>query len=388
MKKWKRNLIIIWLSQFLTMLGMSAIVPFLPLFIKELGVTSTEAAAGWSGWIFAAPFMISFFLTPVWGNLGDKYGRKLIAVRAIFGLAVAQIVVGFAPSVTYLLGGRLLQGFLSGFTPAAMALVASGSPKNKTSYALGVLQTGQASGTILGPFIGGLLADLVGYRSVFFLVSALLFLNGVIFLIFIKEEKTGDTKRYTILENARLVFSNRVLLGSSILIMLTSFGFALIRPIFVLYLERFEMNREFFSTAAGALYGIAGVFTTLFSAWWGKRAEKSGIKRNLIYAAGTVSGMYFLHLFLTSPYQVFPVRALLGLGYAGMLPLLFTIISNNTASDRKSGVMGIGSSFQILGNIGGLVLSGIVASSFGLLVPFAIAGTVFIILIIILLLFS
>ncbi len=387
MQNWKRNLVLIWLGQFLTMLGMSAIVPFLPLFIKELGVTNTEVVANWSGWIFGAPFIVSFFLTPVWGTIGDRFGRKIVAGRAILGLGVAQLLIGFAPSIEFLLLGRLFQGALSGFTPDAMALVVSTSPKEKTGYSLGLLQTAQAAGTVIGPFVGGFLADMFGNRNVFFMVSALLLINGILFLIFVTERKEKITKQYNIFQNARFVFNNRILLGTSILVSLTAFGFAFIRPIFVLYLERFDIAKSFFATTAGALYGIAGIFTALFSAWWGKRSEKTGVRQNLIFASGIVSSMYFVHLFLTNHYQLIPVRALLGFGYAGMLPLLFTIISNNTPSHRKSGIMSIGSSFQILGNVTGLILSGVVASGFGLLQPFAISGSVFL-LIITLLLFA
>ena len=146
---WKRNLIIIWICQFIAMIGMSAIVPFLPLFVRELGVTSLEETAYWSGLVFAGPFFISFFLTPIWGNLGDKYGRKMMTVRAVLGLAIAQVLVGLSQDVTQLFLARLVQGLLSGFLPAAMALVAANTPKEKTGYALGLLQSATAGGTVI-----------------------------------------------------------------------------------------------------------------------------------------------------------------------------------------------------------------------------------------------
>src|SRR3990172_4468911 len=141
MEIWKKNLVIIWICQFVAMIGMSAIVPFLPLFVRELGVTSLEETAYWSGLVFAGPFFISFFLIPIWGNLGDRYGRKIMTVRAVFGLAVAQ------------------------------ALVAANTPKEKTGYALGLLQSATAAGTVLGPLLGGLISELFGFRSVFFIVA-------------------------------------------------------------------------------------------------------------------------------------------------------------------------------------------------------------------------
>lgn len=109
---WKRNLLFVWVCQFLAMVGMSAVVPFLPLFVRELGATELKDTAIWSGFVFAGPFFISFFLTPVLGSLGDKYGTKIMTLRAVFGLTIAQIIVGFSQNVTNLFIGRLIQGAL------------------------------------------------------------------------------------------------------------------------------------------------------------------------------------------------------------------------------------------------------------------------------------
>jgi len=200
---WKKNLIIVWICQFFAMVGMSAVVPFLPLFVRQLGVTELKETAMWSGFVFAGPFFISFFLAPVWGSLGDKHGRKIMTLRAVFGLAIAQIIIGFSQNVTHLFLGRLLQGALSGFLPAAMALIASNTPENKTGYALGLLQSSTAAGTVLGPLIGGVISDLFGYRFVFFSVAILLFFTGILLLVFVKEENRVDgIQTYTFLEKS------------------------------------------------------------------------------------------------------------------------------------------------------------------------------------------
>ena len=129
MINWKKNLYIMWICQFLAMVGMSSIVPFLPLFVRELGVTSIEETSKWSGLVFAGPFFVSLFLSSVWGNLGDKYGRKMMTIRATFGLAIAQILIGYSQDINQLFLARMLQGGLSGFLPAAMALIASNTPE-------------------------------------------------------------------------------------------------------------------------------------------------------------------------------------------------------------------------------------------------------------------
>ena len=381
MDSWKRNLIIIWICQFVAMIGMSAIVPFLPLFVRELGVTSLEETAYWSGLVFAGPFFISFFLIPIWGNLGDRYGRKIMTVRAVFGLAVAQVLVGVSQNVTQLFLARLVQGLLSGFLPAAMALVAANTPKEKTGYALGLLQSATAAGTVLGPLLGGLISDLFGFRSVFFIVAGLLIITGITVIIFVNEEKSSIEKsEHSFIDNWRYLLGNKKLLFPAIMIMLSAFGISFIRPTFVLYIETFSVSSKFLPTITGALYSIVGFFSIFSAAWWGRRVEKTGIAQNVIYASLLTGVMYAAHSFVYDIYFLIPIRILLGFGFGALSPLLFTAISNNVPSERTGGVLGVGSSFQILGNMIGPVLGGFSAGLLGLRISFAITGFFFLII--------
>jgi MFS family permease len=375
---WRKNLFIVWFCQFLAMIGMSAVVPFLPLFIRDLGVTELNETAFWSGLVFAGPFFVSFFLTPVWGSMGDKYGRKVMTLRAVFGLAIAQVLVGFSQNVTHLFLIRLLQGALSGFLPAAMALIASNTPEEKTGYALGLLQSATAAGTVLGPLVGGVLSDLFGFRFVFFCVAGLLFITGILLLIFVKEEKRveGNTT-YSFMKNWNYLFSNKSLRTSAILITLTALGFSYVRPIFVLYVETFNISPEILPTVTGVLYSIMGVFSIFSAAWWGMRVEKTGLRKNLLAASLITGLMYTAHSFVSDPLTLIPIRMILGFGFGALLPLLFTTISNGVSFERKGGVLGVASSFQILGNMIGPILGGYAAGILGIKTSFFITGSVF-----------
>jgi DHA1 family multidrug resistance protein-like MFS transporter len=384
MPDWKKNLFIVWICQFMAMVGMSSLVPFLPLFVRDLGVTNLDDTAMWSGLVFAGPFFISFFLTPIWGSMGDKYGRKIMILRAVFGLAIAQVIVGFSQNVTHLFLGRLLQGALSGFLPAAMALVASNIPEEKTGYALGLLQSSTAAGTVLGPLIGGLLSNVLGFRSVFFCVAGLLFITGILLLIFVKEEFQFDRNRkYSFLKNWNYLLKSKILLTSAILITLTALGFSFVRPIFVLYVETMNISADMLPLITGALYSIMGIISTFSAAWWGKRIEKNGIKRNLIAASIITGMMYAAHSIIFNPVGLIPVRIILGFGFGALFPLLFTSISNNTSSESRSGVLGVASSFQILGNMTGPLIGGYAAGFLGLRTSFLLTGAVYFIIAII-----
>lgn len=381
MSLWKKNLYVMWICQFLAMAGMSAIIPFLPLFIRELGVTELRETAKWSGLVFAGPFFLSFFLAPVWGSLGDKYGRKIMTLRAIFGLALAQIIVGFSVNTTHLLIGRMLQGVLSGFLPAAMALIASNTPEEKTGYALGLLQSSTAAGNILGPLFGGVLSDIIGFRNVFFAVAALLILSGMLVMVFVVEEhKVSGNENSNFLDNWKFLLQRRNLFFPSLLILLTALGLAFVRPIFVLYVETLDINQNILPTATGILFSIMGIFSTVSSAWWGKRVERTNIRNNLIIASVLSALMYSVHSVIYDPYKLIPVEMVLGFAYGALLPLMFTSISKNINVERRGGILGIAASFQILGNMIGPILGGSAAAYLGLRINFVLTGIIFLII--------
>lgn len=381
MINWKKNLYIMWICQFLAMVGMSSIVPFLPLFVRELGVTSIEETSKWSGLVFAGPFFVSLFLSSVWGNLGDKYGRKMMTIRATFGLAFAQILIGYSQDINQLFLARMLQGGLSGFLPAAMALIASNTPEEKTGYALGTLQSSTAAGTVLGPLFGGVISDFLSFRAVFFVVAGLLFLVGIAIIFFVKEDKREQSKKnFTLFDNWKYVILDKKIFIPAILIMLTSLGISFVRPIFVLFVETLEINKNYLPTITGALYSIVGVFSVFSAYWWGKKVESIGLRKSIVIASIITSFMYMLHSIITNPYYLIPVRTALGFCYGALMPLLFTRISNNVNKDRRGGVLGIGSSFQVLGNLVGPLLGGYAGATIGFSLSFLFTGSVFLLI--------
>lgn len=175
MTSWKRNLFILVISQFFVISAMTMIIPFLPLFLQELGVNNPETLGIWAGVIFGANFLTAFLFSPFWGRMGDKYGRKMMILRSGFGMAVIISLTAFAIGPISLLLLRLLNGVVSGFIPASIGLVSTNTPKEKVGYALGILQSGSVSGAICGPLIGGVLASNFGYSMVFIITGICIF---------------------------------------------------------------------------------------------------------------------------------------------------------------------------------------------------------------------
>lgn len=351
------------------------VIPFLPFYIRELGITNQDELEHWSGIVFSGPFILSFILTPVWGMLGDRFGKKTMVMRAIFGLAVSQLLIGFSANVVQLFIFRMVQGAISGFIASSLALVSSSTPKERSGYAIGILQTSISSGTVIGPFIGGIISDMTSYRTVFFVTSALCFISGILVLIIVKEpERTAVKKVYTVVENYRYVFGKSEILTAMISITFIQISITIAQPVFALFVESITKGTEYISTLTGAIFGTLGIFSVISSPWWGRRNDTKSFKKNIIIAITGAGLAYCLHTFITNPFLLFPVRAFLGFCIGGIIPVLYAYINKNISDERKGGVMGIASSFTLFGNLVGPLLCTLLLLKLPLKYIFLIAG--------------
>jgi len=358
------------------MMGMSLVVPFLPFFIRELGVSDEVQVSKWSGLAFSGPFIVSLFMTPIWGWLGDRYGRKLMVIRAILGLGIAQILVGLSQNVEQLFVFRMVQGLVSGFIAAALALISVTTPKEQTGYAIGVLQTATAAGTVLGPMFGGAMSDLIGFRPIFFIVAGLCFVSGTLVITRVEDVpiEAKPKRIHPFFSNYRYSLSSPHLKVALLLIVICQVAIGMVQPIFALFVETMDVKKEYLATVAGVVFSIVGIFTTLSSPWWGKRNDRQGYRKNLIIASALGGVAYLLHLVVYSIVPLVILRAILGFCIGGIIPPLYSYISKYTESDRRGAIMGIASSFYVLANIIGPISGGYLAAHFGVRSAFGASG--------------
>src|SRR5271156_3165893 len=187
-RHWRQNLVVCLFGSFTTIIAMTLLLPFLPLYVEQLGVTDHAAIVEWSGAAYGATFLTAAFTAPLWGRLGDQYGRKLMLIRASLGMAVAMSLIGLSQNVYQLVGLRLLAGLLGGYSSGSMVLVATQTPKDRCGWALGVLSSGIMAGNVAGPLIGGALPPLIGIRNTFWLSGAVIFLAFLATCLVIKED--------------------------------------------------------------------------------------------------------------------------------------------------------------------------------------------------------
>ncbi len=386
MEIWKKNLYIVWVAQFITMMGMSMVVPFLPFFIRELGVSDEASVVRWSGIVFAGPFIVSFFTTPTWGTLGDRFGRKLIMVRAIFGLGIAQILTSLSQNVYQLFVFRIIQGAISGFIPSALAFISAETSYEKKGYAIGVLQTATSSGQLLGPLFGGVLADLIGYRHIFQLTGIICFIAGFLLIWGTRETRKASNRNSNefknLIENYKYAFvQNKNVSIALILIFLSQTSIMLVQPIFALFVEYISGDVKHVSSLSGFAFSIAGAFTILSAPWWGRKNDRdvkrngfAGYRKNLTISFLGAGISFVLQGISKSIFALILFRATLGFFLGGMTPVLYSFVSRSVSEDKQGGVMGIASSFTTFSNVVGPGLGGLIAGFWGLRVGFYLSG--------------
>lgn len=182
MVSWRQNLVVVWLSQFLSIMGFAFAMPFAPYFIQELGVTDATSLKLWVSLFAAAtPFSLAI-AQPLWGAAADRYGRRRMLIRANFAGMFVLLLMGSVRSVETLIILRLLQGAFTGTVTAAQTLVTATTPSDRSGLALGALSAAVFSGTMAGAFLGGLFADAFGFRSAFYAAALLIGAAGLLVL--------------------------------------------------------------------------------------------------------------------------------------------------------------------------------------------------------------
>lgn len=349
------------------MLGISMFLPFLPLYLRQLGVTEPGRLETLSGLIFAAPFFAATVATPVWGFLGDRHGRKLMVVRAALGLTLAAALMGLATTVAQLFFLRVMQGAISGFIAAAIALMASSAPRDRMGYALGTLQTAIPGGVILGPLLGGFLADRIGARQVFFVTAGLTLVAAVVVMALVREaQRPRSTEGFgSIFENYRLVFGSSQLRLLYFVLFGSQFALMALGPIMALFVESLGAHGKHLATTTGAIFAVTGLATVLTASRWGRRSDRRGYRPTLRTALLGSSLFALPQGLVTAPWQLFLARIPYGIFIAGVVPSVHAMISLRAPDDRRAGILGITSTALMLGNLMGPLLGGVIAAAFG-----------------------
>ncbi|MCS2163079.1 multidrug efflux MFS transporter MdtG [Scandinavium sp. H11S7] len=375
---WKRNLTIAWIGCFLTGAAFSLVMPFLPLYVEQLGVTGHSALNMWSGLVFSITFLFSAIASPFWGGLADRKGRKIMLLRSALGMAIVMVLMGFAQNIWQFLVLRALLGLLGGFVPNANALIATQIPRHKSGWALGTLSTGAVSGALLGPLAGGLMADTYGLRPVFFMTASVLFLCFLLTLLLIREQFEPVPKKEML--HARDVLSSlkspKLVLSLFVTTMIIQVATGSIAPILTLYVRELAGNVSNIAFISGMIASVPGVAALISAPRLGKLGDRIGPEKILI-AALIISVLLLIPMsFVQTPWQLGLLRFLLGAADGALLPAVQTLLVYNSTNQIAGRIFSYNQSFRDIGNVTGPLIGASVSASYGFRTVFLVTASV------------
>ncbi len=373
MPLWKRNLWLLWFGSLVTSASYSMVVPFLPLFLLKIGVHHHTSM--WSGLIFSSAFLTGALSSPFWGSVADKYGRKPMIIRSGFALCAVYLLTAFVQHPWELLALRGVQGLLAGFIPGAIALVGTSTPKQDVGYALALMSTATATGSILGPLVGGAVASWLGNRAAFAAAGVLVLLGTLLVLIWVKEYNFVPAKtRSSVMGAMKTAVHNRPLLVTLLITMLTAFSIMTIEPVLPLYIAQLGSHWHDISLLAGIIFSLSGIASVIFAARWGRFADRVGFRKVLLIGliGGGVGNLAQLPFHQIWGFAV--VRFVYGAFFCAVFPAINALVVQSTEPDFRGRAFGLNQTANQIGTLFGPLVGGALAGAFSVHSVFWVTG--------------
>ncbi|WP_414841418.1 multidrug efflux MFS transporter [Enterococcus saccharolyticus] len=363
---WKRNLLISWIGCFFTGASFSLVMPFIPIYIEELGAPKNQIEL-FSGLAISVTAFAAAIVAPIWGNLADQKGRRLMMIRASIGMTLTMGSLAFVPNVYWLLIMRFFTGVLSGYVPNATALIASQAPREKSGWALGTLATGAIAGNLIGPSMGGALAEGFGIKNVFIITGVVLFITSLLTIFMVKEDFVPIEKQemLTMKQLFEKMTNSQVVIGLFITSLILQIGITSISPILTLYIRQLSGDTGNVLFVSGMIVSIAGVSAIISSPILGRLGDRIG-NHKILLGGLVFSLLCFIPMgFVQTPFQLGVLRFLLGFSTGALMPSVNTLISKISPPEGVSRIYSYNQMFMNFGQVLGPLVGSTVAHSMG-----------------------
>jgi len=381
---WKITLGVVLLAQMLTAVGFSMIFPFLPLYVESLGSSTGISVELMAGLVYAAQGFTMMIASPLWGAVADRYGRKLMVLRAMFGGTVILALMGLVTSGEQLVLLRAVQGLVTGTVAANNALVASVVPRHRIGVSMGALQVGLWAGVAMGPLLGGAFADAYGYANAFFITAGALFIGGVLVYFGVNEKFTPaqsaeKAKRPGMLEQWRHVIAADGISLVFLLRFLAGTGRTMIVPIAPLFVAALlpagAGNQNFI---AGAVTAAASLTSTISGVALGYMGDRIGHRRVLIWCAVASVALYIPQSFVNEVWQLILLQGMVGFALGGLVSAPSALMAQYTEPGEEGAVYGLDNSVVAGSRAVAPLVGSSVALAFGLRGTFAATAILFV----------
>jgi DHA1 family multidrug resistance protein-like MFS transporter len=299
--QWRRNQFAVTAASFVGFTGFTLVMPFLPLYIQQLGVTDVGEIALWTGLALGVTPAVTALCSPFWGRVADRFGHKLMVERALVSFVVVMGAMAYVSRPWHLFALRAALGLFAGYGALTLSMAARSVPRERMAHAIGLVQTAQRLGPALGPVIGGVLAPLVGLRNAF-LVSAAVYALAFL-LVFVLYHEPSMPARPAEHGGGRVTFRNILAFENFLLLMVVIFGLQLVDrsfgPVLPLYIGELGFATEEVPVISGVLFSILA-----FSAAFGNQLAGWLLQRmpaRVVIAAAAVIGAVALAFFAARP---------------------------------------------------------------------------------------
>lgn len=381
---WKLVLVILTCNILFMSSSYTMLIPFLPMYLTmELGVSQADVNI-WSGIVFSASFLVSAIMAPIWGKMADTKGKRIMAMRASFLLSISYFLGGIVQSPEQLTLMRLFQGFASGLWPMDLAIMTLYAPPSRLGFCLGIMQGTLTAGGVVGPLLGGILAEAVGMRYSFFLAAAALFTNFLIFTFIIKEPptpaKTGAAKEdipdTTECSPWRTPLLRNMLLCGTLVQMVI----LILQPVLTTYVAKLAGPLPNIVFVAGLVFSLGGIAGAMAAPIWGTFGQRRGFfKAMCLGMAG--AGISMIIQGIPDTLVPFAIMQFVGgLFFCGIHPAINAILASNTPPSYKGRIFGMLFAAQQVGSMAGPLLGGLIATYLGMHWVFALSGVILLLL--------
>ncbi|MBZ9782267.1 MFS transporter [Pseudomonas sp. REP124] len=374
---WRRNLAVCVFGSFTTLVSLTMLLPFLPLYVQQLGVTAQADVVQWSAVAFGATFFGTAITAPLWGRLADRFGRKPMLIRAAIGMAIVMSLIGLARDVTDLVVLRLIAGLIGGYASASIVMIGSQVPREKAGWALGVLSTGALSGNLIGPLVGGFLPQWVGIRGTFFVGGAVIAVAALATILLVREDFQRGVDGSQRTKNSADKQDNTrwpviaALLVTAMMVLLANMS---IEPIITVYIGHLGVAFDDQARVAGVVMAASALGSILTAARLGALADRIG-GWNVIIGCLVLTGILMLpQAYVTHWWQLAVLRGLMGMTLAGLLPAIAKLIRGAVQAHNTGKILGYLQSAQFSGQVIGPLIGGQIGAHFGLHHVFLVTG--------------
>ncbi len=367
---WQRTLFVMLGIQLGMNMGFTVLSPVMPLFLPQLGVRLPSEIDLWAGVLAAITPLVAAFASPLWGRVADRRGRKLMVLRSCFAIALFIGLMSLVTNVWQFAGLRALMGVFAGFNAATISLVASQVPPRQLGYSLGWLSTGQLVGALIGPLLGGFVADVTGsYRAPFVVTAFICGLCGVLALVLVKERftpPTGGARKASLLQSFAILSRSPGLLPLFVVLLLAQFGVQAVQPVVTLYVKELLGPVPALATLGGFAFSVTGIADLIASPFLGRRSDVLGYRRVLLIALAGAALASVPQAFVPNYWSFVATRFALGLFVGGILPTANALVGRLAPPGDRGTVYGVTASAMFLGQSLGPLSGGAIAATLGL----------------------